>query len=68
MINGAGEFSAKKLVTTETKIVIRGFGKAEVNAEDALDVEITGSGVVKYYGTPRVTQTLSGGGEIIPVN
>lgn len=67
-IDGTGEFLAKKLMTIATKVVIQGFGKAEVNSKDVLEVEISGSGIVKYYGRPRIIQTLSGGGEIIPVN
>jgi hypothetical protein len=32
--------------------------------KDALDITITGSGDVAYYGSPRVTQTMTGFGKV----
>ena len=42
---------------------------AKVNmakARETLSATIAGSGEVKYYGTPRVSQTVAGSGRIRP--
>jgi hypothetical protein len=66
-IEGAGKIQGKKLLTKNTHVEINGAGMAEVNASEALDVKIEGIGTVKYYGEPKITQEISGAGEIIPL-
>jgi hypothetical protein len=66
-MTGAGAFDANKLQTKTTKVTINGAGNAKVNAISELDVKISGFGIVNYYGQPKITQEISGHGEIIPV-
>lgn len=66
-IEGAGNIQGKKLMTKTTRVEISGAGIAEVNASEVLDVKIEGVGTVKYYGQPKITQEISGAGEIIPL-
>jgi len=66
-IEGAGKVQGKKLLTQTTQVEINGAGVAEVNAVETLDVKIEGVGTVKYYGEPKITQEISGAGEIIPM-
>jgi hypothetical protein len=66
-IDGAGKIQGKKLLSKTTQVEIRGAGVAEVNATETLDVKIEGFGTVKYYGEPKITQEISGAGEIIPL-
>jgi len=66
-IEGAGEFNGKKLNTKKTRVSISGAGNTIVNASEELDINISGFGKVQYYGQPKITQEISGGGEIIPL-
>ena len=65
---GAGfrylDYTGKDLQSADTKVVVSGFGSATVSASDTLDVRITGSGNVDYYGKPEVTQTITGFGKL----
>ncbi len=63
-ISGSGKIQAENLVTNDTKVKISGSGKAVVNAAKTLGVTISGSGNVEYVGTPAVTQSISGSGDI----
>lgn len=66
-IEGSGKIQGKKLSTKTAEVDISGAGIAEIDASDALDVKIGGTGTVKYYGRPKITQEISGAGEIIPL-
>ncbi len=64
---GSGNLNAFDLETENTKIGISGSGRSEVFAKNMLDIIISGSGDVKYKGTPQVTQTISGSGSVSSV-
>jgi len=66
-ITGAGVFDAKKLQNKTAIVTINGAGNAKINATSELDVKISGFGIVSYYGQPKITQEISGHGEIIPI-
>lgn len=63
-ISGSGNYTGKDLQSADTKVVVSGFGSATVSASNTLDVRITGSGNVDYYGKPEVTQTITGFGKL----
>ena len=63
-IEGAGNFKAGDLQTSESSIEIAGLGNATVWATETLDISIDGGGNVRYYGSPDVTQDISGLGDI----
>jgi len=64
-ISGSGDIDARnvlaKMVTTNTS----GSGTLRVNASEKLDVKISGSGSVYYWGTPIVSTDISGSGRVI---
>jgi len=66
-IEGNGQVDAKKLITADSTISTMGQGKVIVRALQDLNVTIAGSGIVQYYGTPKIHQKISGSGEIIPL-
>ncbi|MBI3765278.1 MAG: DUF2807 domain-containing protein, partial [Ignavibacteriales bacterium] len=59
-INGSGDYNGRKLQTQSTRVSITGSGNSTVSASDHLDVTITGSGDVRYYGHPQVNERISG--------
>ncbi len=63
-MKGAGSFDGPQLESRETKVVLRGVGKATVWATAQLDATVEGIGAIDYYGNPVVRQNVSGLGKI----
>jgi len=63
-ISGAGLYDAPDLISKRVTVNISGYGKATVNAEDTLDIIISGNGSVFYTGSPKVTQKVQGNAKI----
>jgi len=63
-ILGSGDFEADDLEANSASVKITGFGNANMWVKDELGITITGSGDVAYYGSPRVTQTMTGFGKV----
>jgi hypothetical protein len=63
-ISGSGTVLAAGLETQNTTVRISGSGVAEVNASQALDITMSGAGDVRYLGSPKVTQSISGSGRV----
>lgn len=63
-ILGSGNYRAGNLESERAIVKITGFGDAKVWAKSDLDVTITGSGNLDYYGSPRVTQSVTSFGKI----
>ena len=63
-IIGSGNFHGQDLESETAKVKITGFGNGTVWAKNALDVVITGSGNLEYYGSPEVSQTMTGFGKV----
>jgi hypothetical protein len=59
-LSGASSYDALQLTSLHTSIDIRGTGQVSVNAQEQLNVIITGTGVVHYTGKPQVTQKIFG--------
>lgn len=59
-INGASEIDAIHFKSQNTKVTIAGVGEASVNAENLLDIDISGPGTVNYYGNPRLIKKEAG--------
>ena len=65
-ITGSGEHDSIGMDSAETEVRISGSGEADVEATDRLDIRITGSGDVRYAGSPEtVAQDVSGSGDVI---
>ncbi|MEZ4827132.1 MAG: head GIN domain-containing protein [Bacteroidia bacterium] len=68
-ISGAGKLRAYDLKTHEMHVSISGAGYAEVNADQKLDLNVSGAGKVNYKGNPSdVSKSISGAGHIEAVN
>lgn len=63
-VPGAGDYDGADLESQIATLNMVGLGKATVWVTEDLDVTITGAGGVEYYGSPRVTQDVSGLGSV----
>jgi len=63
-LDGAGNYQGSDLQTQSTSIKISGLGNGTVWAAETLQVTIAGGGSVSYYGSPQVTQEITGLGEV----
>lgn len=64
VISGSGNYNAKEFKTNGSTVEISGIGNATVTANQTLNATISGAGAVTYYGSPQVTQSVSGTGSI----
>lgn len=67
-ITGSGEYNGYLLKTDTCTIHLNGSGDCKTYVNDLLDVTISGSGVVKYKGSPTIQSNISGSGEILDAN
>ncbi len=67
-IKGAGRLSAGNFIVKDHEVVLNGAGKASVTATETIDATINGTGVIEYYGNPKVIPKINGIGRIRPVN
>lgn len=63
-LKGSGTVDAAKLKAKRGKVVVSGSAEATVNVSDELDATISGSGTVRYIGSPKITKNITGSGEI----
>ena len=63
-IAGSGRYVGGGLKSRDTKINIAGSGDAVLAVSDNLDVTIAGSGSIKYFGDPKIKQSVVGSGTI----
>jgi hypothetical protein len=63
-IGGSGKYSAGDLRSDSATVSIDGSADAIVWAMKTLDVDISGSGSVDYYGSPRISSSQSGSGSL----
>lgn len=63
-ISGAGSFRAPDLELATADVSITGVGNARLWVTDMLDIMLSGTGGVEYYGLPRVTQLVTGLGSV----
>ncbi len=63
-IDGTGNYQAEDLKSQKASIEISGLGNGQLWVEDSLDVTISGGGSVEYFGSPSVSQDVSGLGDI----
>lgn len=61
---GSADVTAEELDAKTVTIDLDGSGEVDVTASNALDVSISGSATVTYYGRPAITQDVSGSGEV----
>jgi len=68
-ISGSGNIFAFDMGSNTCQVRISGSGNCDVFVNNQLDVQISGSGSVRYKGNPpTVNSTITGSGSVIPVN
>jgi hypothetical protein len=63
-IDGAANIRAFGLAAVSAGVAINGTGNCEITATGTLDAEINGVGKVTYAGSPVVSKTIHGLGEV----
>ncbi len=59
-LRGTGDYEAPDLESRTATVRIDGTSKAQLWVLEALDVVINGAGEVSYFGSPNVTQSITG--------
>jgi len=68
-VAGSGDINARNFAARKVSISISGSGDAHVNATEAIDARVAGSGDVTYSGHPHdVTRRVSGSGSVEAAN
>jgi hypothetical protein len=64
-VMGSGDVRAKRLIAREASATIMASGDIEVNAQEKLVASVSGSGDIRYSGSPSsVSRTVRGSGSI----
>jgi hypothetical protein len=63
-VSGRGKVTAPQLQVGSASVSISGVGNADLWVTDALQVDISGAGHVRYLGAPKVRQSISGLGSV----
>lgn len=63
-ISGSGSLSARDLTTVKAVVNISGSGGVDIRAVDSLDATIYGSGRLRYWGSPALSQNVLGSGRV----
>jgi hypothetical protein len=63
-ISGGGNYTAGQLASRRAVVHISGLGNAILRVSEELNVDISGGGSVRYHGSPSVSQTISGLGNV----
>lgn len=66
-ISGSGLMDLAGLSARDSKTNTSGSGTMRVNVQSTLDCKISGSGVVMYKGSPKITSSVSGSGRVVPL-
>lgn len=66
-ISGSGHVEALDLQSDDVDIDISGSGRLDVNAQKKLKVSVSGSGHVRYKGSPSINQSSSGMAKVTKV-
>ena len=64
-ISGAGEFQAPDFQVQSARLSLSGAGRAELWVEESLNIDISGVGSVRYYGSPSLMQQTSGASSVV---
>jgi hypothetical protein len=61
---GAGAIRASDLLARVAQVSVKGSGAVDVKAGEELSASLVGSGRIRYWGDPRVRQSVSGAGSV----
>lgn len=63
-VSGAGQVDALGLASQEAVVRISGTAEVNINVQQSLNLHISGAGKVRYQGSPQITQSISGIGQV----
>ncbi len=63
-LSGVGSFNGESLKAKQAKVRNKGVGNVVVNVSEKLDISASGLGAIEYIGSPQVTESVKGMGEI----
>lgn len=66
-ISGSGDVLVGDLQAADVTVAIQSDGNATVWAVNSLDITLSASGNLSYYGDPTLTQNASGSGDLLPL-
>ncbi len=66
-LSGLGSYDAQGLRTQVANVVVSGAGTALIWVEEALEAALIGAGSIRYRGQPAIQKTISGLGNIKPL-
>ncbi|HEX2052591.1 MAG TPA: head GIN domain-containing protein [Actinomycetota bacterium] len=66
-MSGAGRFDGRNLRGTQASVDVSGTAEAVVNVSDRLEASASGTGSVRYAGSPQVSREVSGVGRVEPL-
>jgi hypothetical protein len=64
-IGGSGRYAARYLQSFDARVRVGGSGEATVRVRDRLRAVVSGSGRIRYHGSPWVERTVTGSGDVI---
>ena len=68
-LSGSGKLKLFKVIGQDCNVALSGSGNVEVNVQNELVVDLSGSGNVYYKGVPNSIQSdISGSGSVIDAN
>jgi hypothetical protein len=62
--DGSGSFQGRDLLVRDARVTTHGSGIAVVHVSDTLKADVSGSGGVRYLGSPRVESKVTGSGRV----
>jgi len=66
-ITGSGNYHARDMQSTEADVQLSGSGSATLQVQEYLDAGLTGSGDVRYAGSPTVESSSAGSGDMVRI-
>jgi hypothetical protein len=63
-MSGSGGVEMRELAALQADVSISGSGSAVIRVRDAIRATLSGSGYLRYYGSPTVQQTVTGSGRV----
>jgi hypothetical protein len=63
-INGSATYDSSGLQSRTATVSISGKGNVVLRTSDTLDVQIDGQGTIRYFGSPKVSQSITGDGSV----
>jgi hypothetical protein len=64
VVSGSADLGARDFAVDEAHVTVSGSSRIEIRAAKTLDAVLTGSGDLRYWGNPSVSQRVSGSGRV----